>query len=443
MNRSIRVDFDCRDTDSFKLRLMNWMKGFQKAALLDGNREINHTGQHWEPCEWMAGIGAVAACTGNEHFLTDFQTALENEKAWWFGFIGYDIKNTIGKLHSRNPDPIPFPPAFFFIPELVVLCRNRRVTLILDERSPAYPNAERCYQAICQTALWEPVLPAPIDFHCNMKKKEYVEQFEKISRHILDGDVYELNYCLSFHAAGVKEDPLSLYALLNRETASSFSCYMRINDRYLIGASPERFLRKKENRLVSQPMKGTASRAEGREEDELRRKELSENEKERAENVMIVDLVRNDLSALAERGTVHVDELFGIYTFPRVHQMISTVSCTLAPKVTFRDIIQRTFPMGSMTGAPKIRAMQLIEDYEKTRRGVFSGCAGYISPSGDFDLNVIIRSFLYDSQTQHLSISAGSAITAQSNAGQEYEECLLKAGYAISAIGARLREDPG
>ena len=442
MDRSICVDFDCGDTDAFKLRLLNWMKGFQKAALLDGNREINHTGQHWEPCEWMAGIGAVAACTGDEYFLADFQKALDHEKAWWFGFIGYDIKNSIEKLHSRNPDPIPFPPAFFFIPELVVLCRNKRITLVLDEKSPAYPNVERCYRAICQTPMWEPVLPAPIRFSCSMKEKEYLEQFEKISRHILNGDVYELNYCLSFHAAQVKEDPLSLYALLNQATASSFSCYMRINDRYLIGASPERFLRKAGNRLFSQPMKGTASRAEGREEDELRKKELFENEKERAENVMIVDLVRNDLSALAQRGTVQVDELFGMYTLPRVHQMISTVSCTLAPNVNFREIIRRTFPMGSMTGAPKIRAMQLIEDYEKTRRGAFSGCAGYISPSGDFDLNVIIRSFLYDAQKQLLSISAGSAITAQSTAKQEYEECLLKAGYAISAIGADLREDP-
>ena len=142
---------------------------------------------------------------------------------------------------------------------------------------------------------------------------------------------------------------------------------------------------------------------------------------------MVVDLVRNDLSKICREGTVQVEELFGIYSFPQVHQMISTITGELQPGLSFADIIKQTFPMGSMTGAPKKKVMELIEQYENTRRGIFSGAVGYIKPGGDFDFNVVIRSILYNQATQYLSYLVGSAITFYSKAAEEYEECLLKA----------------
>ena len=149
--------------------------------------------------------------------------------------------------------------------------------------------------------------------------------------------------------------------------------------------------------------------------------------KDRSENVMVVDLVRNDLSKVCKEGTVRVDELYGIYSFPQVHQMISTVSGELKEEVCFTDILKATFPMGSMTGAPKNKVMHLIEKYEQTKRGIFSGAVGYISPNGDFDFNVVIRSIMYNADTSYLSFQTGSAITFYSDPEKEWEECLLKA----------------
>ena len=157
------------------------------------------------------------------------------------------------------------------------------------------------------------------------------------------------------------------------------------------------------------------------------KEELFHSDKDRSENVMVVDLVRNDLSKVCEEGTVKVDELYGIYSFPQVHQMISTVSGELKKNISFTEIIKATFPMGSMTGAPKKRVMELIEQYEKTKRGIFSGCLGYISPNGDFDFNVVIRSIMYNASSNYLSFQAGSAITFYSDPEKEWEECLLKA----------------
>ncbi|MGB2088637.1 MAG: chorismate-binding protein, partial [Psychroflexus salarius] len=161
--------------------------------------------------------------------------------------------------------------------------------------------------------------------------------------------------------------------------------------------------------------------------------QLATDPKELAENIMIVDLVRNDLSKLATKASVKVDELCRIYTFEQVHQMISTISCELKPNIDFTSILEATFPMGSMTGAPKIEAMKLAEAYETTKRGLYSGSIGYITPNGDFDFNVVIRSLLYNAKRAYLSYMVGSAITDQSIPENEYQECLLK-GKALQEI---------
>ena len=205
----------------------------------------------------------------------------------------------------------------------------------------------------------------------------------------------------------------------------------------MLCASPERYLRKEANKVISQPIKGTAKRFSDETLDNNSKIALEQNPKERAENIMIVDLVRNDLSHTAIKGSVAVEELCGIYTFEQVHQMISTVVSTVENSVSPVEILRTTFPMGSMTGAPKISAMNIIEELEETKRGLYSGAVGYFTPENDFDFNVVIRSILYNAREKYLSFSVGSAITSQSIPEQEYEECLLKAKAMFEVLSSK------
>jgi para-aminobenzoate synthetase component I len=246
-----------------------------------------------------------------------------------------------------------------------------------------------------------------------------------------------MNYCIEFYGEA-KIDPADTFLLLNRNNPAPFSCFYRYNNKYLLSSSPERFLAKRGQTLVSQPIKGTIKRGCTPEEDQALKDQLFHDPKERSENVMIVDLVRNDLSRTARDGSVKVKELFGIYTYTYVHQMISTIESTLGENVHFTDAIRECFPMGSMTGAPKVRAMQIIEACEATRRGLYSGAVGYISPTRDFDFNVIIRSILYNGDDQYVSFMAGSAITAASDPEKEFSECLLKAASMAKTLNADL-----
>jgi para-aminobenzoate synthetase component 1 len=248
-----------------------------------------------------------------------------------------------------------------------------------------------------------------------------------LQQHILRGDCYEVNFCQEFYSDNTVIDPLQVYRSLSRESPNPFACYYRLNDKYLLCASPERFLCKVENRLISQPVKGTIGRGKDAGTDVLNKTALMQSAKDRSENIMVVDLVRNDLSRVCAEGSVQVEELMGIYAFPQVYQMISTVSGEVEKEKRIADLLRATFPMGSMTGAPKKRVMQLIEQYEQTRRGLFSGAVGYISPGKDMDFNVVIRSILYNEANRYLSFQTGSAITYYSRAEDEYEECLLKA----------------
>ena len=214
---------------------------------------------------------------------------------------------------------------------------------------------------------------------------------------------------------------------MNEISTPPFASFLKIDEQYLLSASPERYLKKEGNKIISQPIKGTAKRLISPIDDEKIASDLSRDEKERAENVMIVDLVRNDLSKTAKIGSVHVEELCKVYSFKQVHQMISTVVSEVEPTMHPVEIIRSTFPMGSMTGAPKVSAMKIIETLEETKRGLYSGAVGYFTPENDFDFNVVIRSILYDQEKKYISYSVGGAITAKSVPENEYEECLLKA----------------
>lgn len=245
--------------------------------------------------------------------------------------------------------------------------------------------------------------------------------------HIRRGDIYEANFCIEFYAQDARIDPLATFNHLNELSSAPFSTFLRLGQLYALSSSPERFLRKQGQRLISQPIKGTRKRGVNQQEDQRLKQDLERDPKERSENIMITDLVRNDMSKIARKASVHVDELCKVYSFEQVHQMISTVSCTIDQDFLEVDVIKALFPMGSMTGAPKIRAMEIIEELEDFKRGLYSGAVGYFHPSGDFDFNVIIRTILYNQASRYLCLPVGSAITIGSEIDQEYAECLLKA----------------
>ncbi len=273
----------------------------------------------------------------------------------------------------------------------------------------------------------ESINPLGIKLKYRTPKKEYIADVNKIQDAIRSGSVYELNYCQEFYAEAVTLDPVDLFKRMRQINAAPFSVFFKWQGQYLMSASPERFLAKRGAQLIAQPIKGTRRRLADEVADNVQRNELRSCVKERAENVMIVDLMRNDLARCCEVGTIKVEELFGIYSFSRVHQMISTIAGNVKEGISFEEILEKTFPMGSMTGAPKVEAMKLIDQFEKVKRGWFSGSIGYVSPNGDFDLNVVIRTLIYNSKAGYLSLQTGGAITIDSVPEQEYQESLLKA----------------
>jgi para-aminobenzoate synthetase component I len=351
----------------------------------------------------------------------------EAQKDWMFGLLSYELKNEVEDLKSNHTDQLQFPDLYFFIPEYLIAIQGDDFHLLKGEQA--------IINTINNVQLNE-YLPLPkVKIEHRFTKKEYIATVEKLQNHIKRGDIYEINFCQEFFAANAEIDPQAIFQELNQLSPTPFAGFFKIYNKYILSATPERFLCKRSNKLISQPIKGTAKRSLNLEEDELIKSKLKSSIKEQAENVMIVDLVRNDLTKSAIKGTVKVDELFGIYTFPQVHQMISTISCELNPEIHFIDAIKNTFPMGSMTGAPKIKAMELIDEHEKSKRGAFSGSFGCISPDGDFDFNVIIRTILYNETSKYLSFQVGGAITYAAVADDEYEECLLKASAIMKVLG--------
>ncbi|QJX48792.1 anthranilate synthase component I family protein [Hymenobacter taeanensis] len=350
------------------------------------------------------------------------------------GILTYDLKNEVEALHSHNPDNLNWPTLHFFEPEIWLDWLETTLT-IHTTAAGSLPASEVLEQILAARPLAPAQETAP-SFQARLPKPEYLAAVEAIREDILNGEVYELNLCQEFFAENVVLEPVEVFLRLLKTSPTPFAAFYRWHDHYLLCASPERFLRRQGTTLLSQPIKGTIRRGSTPATDEQQRQTLLHDEKERAENLMIVDLVRNDLARVAETGTVHVPELFGLYPFRHVWQMISTVQATAQPGLGLVDALRATFPMGSMTGAPKIRAMQLIEHYERSRRGLYSGSIGYVLPNGDFDFNVVIRSLQYRQDTGYLSFQVGSAITYDSVPEHEYQECLLKAQGLLEVLGA-------
>ena len=413
----------------FKNQLLDWSQQFREMVFLDSNNY--HQKQSSFDC-----VLAVDAFTS---IKTDYHNAFEDLKQyqqqtrdWLFGYLSYDVKNDVEDLHSNNFDGLHFPDLFFFQPKKLFLLKGnqlevRYLQLCDDEiESDLIDIENNCQLSIinCQLSIQQ-----------RISKESYIAKVNQILEHIHRGDIYEANFCIEFYAENAIIEPVKIYQKLNAISKPPFAIFFKNNEQYLLCASPERYLRKEGNKVISQPIKGTAKRFSDLVLDEKSRTELETNPKERSENIMIVDLVRNDLSHTAIKGSVEVEELCGIYTFQQVHQMISTVVSTVSTTTSPVEILRTTFPMGSMTGAPKISAMKIIEELEETKRGLYSGAVGYFSPENDFDFNVVIRSILYNAATNYVSFSVGSAITSQSNPEQEYEECLLKAKAMFEVLG--------
>jgi para-aminobenzoate synthetase component 1 len=411
-----------------KQRMLNWVQQFSIFCLLD-----NHQYQiapHSEEFLLAAGMRRSISLPAGQA-LASLQAFINEKPAWLFGHLAYDVKNETASLHSSHPDHLQFPDVFFFEPEILIRVSGSQLEISAEDPAAVFAAISRTSQAFPAEAAQR------LKIQNRMSKEAYIDIIRQLQQHIRRGDCYEINFCQEFYAENASINTLLLYERLSSLSPNPFAGLYKVHDKFLVCASPERFLKKQGNKILSQPIKGTIrrTRTDVITDDKLKQ-ELFSSAKDKAENVMVVDLVRNDLAKICIEGTVRVEELYGIYSFPQVHQMISTVSGQLKNDASFENIIQATFPMGSMTGAPKKRVMELIEQYEKTRRGIFSGALGYINPEGDFDFNVVIRSIMYNAGRRYLSFQAGSGITFYSDPEKEWEECLLKAAAITHVLQA-------
>lgn len=422
--------YKVKEIKKFISKALNWAGQFSHFSYLNNNN-IPY------PFGTFPNCLAANAKTILHHSDNSFENLkkFHNEKRdWLFGYFTYDLKNKIEELTSKHPDRAGYDPVCFFQPEHLLFFKNDYVEVYSNDTGAVMEQIHSTGPIDVNSGNQA----RPVNIQSQIGKKAYLEKVEKIRQHIIEGDVYELNLCMEFYAGHANINPIITYLKLNEASPMPFSMLQKIEDKFLICASPERFIKKRGHKLISQPIKGTISRGNTPEEDVLLKKRLRYDKKELAENMMIADLVRNDLAKSAIAGTVRPEELFGIYTFRHMHQMISTISATMKDGIHFIDAIKNAFPMGSMTGAPKIKAMELIEKYEESKRGLYSGAAGFITPNGDFDFNVVIRSILYNSSSKVLSFQVGSAITYDSIPEKEYEECLLKAKAMKEVLGLSL-----
>lgn len=417
------INLQIKNPIQFKKQLLNWSKQFREAIFLDSN---NYE-QKYTSFDTILAVDAFTSIKTDEvNAFEDLKQYQQTTKDWLFGFLSYDLKNDTEELKSKNFDGLNFPELFFFQPKKLFLLKGdqleiKYLNMCDDEVEEDLEEIEQIADFSSQNS------DSSLQIQQRISQEKYVEKVSNMLEHIHRGDIYEANFCMEFYAENAKINPVEIYQKLNEISEPPFAVFFKNHKQFLLSASPERYLRKETDKIISQPIKGTAKRHEDAAEDERIKQELVSNEKERSENIMIVDLVRNDLSRTASKGSVEVEELCGAYSFKQVHHLISTVISKVEPDKSPVEIIKTTFPMGSMTGAPKISAMQIIEDLEETKRGLYSGAIGYFTPENDFDFNVVIRSILYNEESNYVSFSVGSAITSLSIPEKEYEECLLKA----------------
>ena len=410
--------------ENFKIKMLNWADQFNIFCLLDNN---NYSFE--DPSfECIMGVGCARSYqfTG-EHDLQKLQLFYDGNPSWLFGHLGYNaLGNSYNKKQVKKND---FADGFFFEPEIIIKLSVDKIEVLKSLKSEKEIIAE-----IEATEITTAKIKNSLSIKSTISRTQYTAVIEKLKEHIKRGDCYEVNFCQRFAAENTVVSPVEVYCKLTGLSPAPLGAFYKLNENYCMCASPERFLQKRGAQLISQPIKGTSMRDPDPLKDAKNKKYLTTSTKEKSENVMVVDLVRNDMSVVCEQGSVKVKELFGVYSFPQVHQMISTVEGKLAAGRKFTEAIEACFPMGSMTGAPKKRVMELIEQYESSQRGLFSGSIGYITPTSDFDFNVVIRSIFYNSESKEVSFFAGSGITFYSNPEEEYEECMLKSKAIVEVL---------
>ena len=413
-------------TQELKAKLVVWAQQYEEVIWLDSN-EYQH---HYSNYSAILAVDALTALKTGFHNAFDRLEEYQNfTNDWLFGYLTYDLKNDIEALSSQNYDGLAFPDLYFFQPKKVFLFKEDTVEIqylqMVDD------EIESDWNDILNTEIKKELFhdehDRAVKINLRTSKDSYFEKVKKMMWHIQRGDIYEANFCQEFYSDDTSIDPVKSYFHLNEISQPPFAAFLKLHDHYALSASPERYIKKTGTTLLSQPIKGTAKRINDPVQDEIIKNKLFGDPKERNENIMITDLVRNDLSRVASKGSVTVEELCGLYTFRQVHQLITTITCEVDSRFSNVEMIKKTFPMGSMTGVPKISAMKIIEQLEDTKRGLYSGTVGYFTPNGDFDFNVIIRSILYNASKKYVSYSVGGAITSKSILEDEYEECLLKA----------------
>ncbi|MBE7684537.1 anthranilate synthase component I family protein [Tenacibaculum piscium] len=431
MTKRTQFNFEITTPTVFKEQLFAWSAQFDTAVWLDSNN-YEQRYSSFDACLAVEEFTAIKTDTHNAfEKLKEYQSYT---KDYLFGYISYDVKNDVENLTSTNFDGLHFPDLYFFQPQKLIFIKGNTVEfhylqMIDDEIQQDFEQIKNSNSHKITVANTSEKYPKKekITIKSRIQKEEYLQKVSTILTHIHRGDIYEANFCQEFYAENTSINPYEIYKNLNEISTPPFATFFKHEHFYLLSATPERYLKKEGCKIISQPIKGTAKRLKNSIEDKKNAFNLANDQKERAENIMIVDLVRNDLSKTAKKGSVQVEELCKIYPFKQVHQMISTVVSEVEKNTHIIDILKDTFPMGSMTGAPKVSAMKIIEQQEKTKRGLYSGTVGYFTPDEDFDFNVIIRSILYNSDSKYVSFSVGGAITAKSVPEKEYEECLLKA----------------
>jgi len=380
---------------------------------------------------WRIGVGESASWKSHDNFSWEsvewFLQSQSNRTK--FIIASYELRKQLFNADLQLNEP--FPLLTIWVPESLFLVENGEMRL--EEGEASAENEQLAKECLAEHPFSQ---DQKVEWGARQTKADYLQQVTFLKEEIQQGNIYEVNYCQEFYAEDVKwTSILPVYNALNKISTAPYSVLYESDDYMFASASPERYLQKSGNTLISQPIKGTAARGNTPKIDEELRERLAASHKDRTENVMIVDLVRNDLSRIATKGSVKVDELFGVYTYPTVHQLISTVSCELKHETSFSEIIKATFPMGSMTGAPKVAAMNLAEQTERFTRGIYSGTVGYLLPNGDFDLNVMIRTIFCDRKQETASCGVGGAITIFSDPEEEYMECQTKVGRILETVG--------
>ena len=410
----------------FKKKLLFYLNKKSRFCFLDSNNHI----AEYSSFDYLAAFGVKKKCSPKKDVFNSFQKFLDKNKDWAFGHFSYDLKNEIEDLNSKNKDFFEFKKINFFIPFYIFKVKNKTLTIIYD-------NSRKDVFSIYNKILnekYSKIKNCKFSVKPNISKKKYLSIIDLIKNNIQKGDIYEMNFCQEYKVKFNHLNPSQLFFKLNNHTKSPFASFYKVNNQYCLCSSPERYIKHHNSRVISQPIKGTESRGESTIADVKNKNNLIKSQKDFSENVMIVDLVRNDLSITAKNNSVKVEELAELYSYKNVHHLISTITSTIHSDRHPLDVIKHSFPMGSMTGAPKIKSMELIEKYENVKRGLYSGSIGYFNPDLNFDFNVVIRSLLYNKKSNYLSFMVGGAITIDSDPNKEYDECLIKAKSILNVL---------